>query len=776
MAVKKRKANGREEISSARQPVSTHQPPEESATTPAGVSATEGTQVRPGPAAGQSEERFRKIFENAATGIAITDWQGRFQQCNPAYTALLGYSESELHQINFASLVHPEDRETNLAHMRCLQAGEVPWFEIENRYVHRDGQTVWVHKFVSILPDEAGRPAHMLALVTDITERKQSVAALRESEEKLRLFIEHAPVAIAMFDRQMRYLSVSRRWLADYYLGDAEITGRSHYEVFPEIPDRWREVHQRGLKGEVVRADDDFFQRVDGKAHWLRWEVRPWKQADGTIGGIVIFAEDMSARKRSEEALVRSEERFRLMADHAPVMIWMSGTDRHCTWFNKPWLAFVGRPMAQELGDGWTENVHAGDFDRCLQTYAAAFDARQQFTMEYRLKRRDGEYRWMLDTGIPVHGASGEFNGYIGSCFDITDRKRAEERLRASESRMKAILDTATDAIVTMDIHGIIQSVNPASERMFGYAAAEMVGQNVRRIMPSPYEEEHDGYLLRYLQTGEKHIIGARRELYGRRKDGTIFPMHLAVSEIEDRQLFTGILRDMTEYKQMERELVEVTSRAQQRIGEDLHDSVGQELTALNLLAGKLAESLKTDPANASKLVEQMTQGLKRSQKELRAVLRGLLPVAVDSAGLMAALTELANRTHQEGQVTCTFDCPEPVTVADNLTATHLFLIAQEAVHNAVKHGQPRNIRISLHAYHQLVLRVACDGIGMPARPEATKGLGLRIMRNRAALIGAHLTIEPAEPTGTVVTCRLVREFHEPGQKQARRRRPRGNV
>jgi PAS domain S-box-containing protein len=704
-----------------------------------------------------SEERFRKIFENAATGIAITDWQGRFQHSNPAYAALLGYSQQELRQMDFASLVHPEDRETNLAELRRLQAGEVPSFEIENRYVHRDGRPLWVHKFVSVLPDETGKPAYHLALITDITERKRAAAALRESEEKLRLFIEHAPAALAMFDRQMRYLAVSRRWLADYHLGDGEITGRSHYEVFPEILDRWREAHRRGLEGEVVRADEDFFQRMDGNIQCLRWEVRPWKQADATIGGIVILAEDISARKRAEEALVQSEERFRLMADHAPVMIWMSGIDKLCTWFNKPWLAFVGRSMGQELGNGWSENTYPGDFDRCLQTYATAFDARQPFTMEYRLKRHDGEYRWILDTGTPVHGKSGEFTGYIGSCIDITERKWAEERLRQNEARLQAILNTAADAIITMDIQGIIRSVNPATERMFGYAAAEMVGHDVGLIMPSPYREEHDNYLRRYLQTGKKHIIGVGRELFARRKDGSVFPVHLVVSETEERNLFTGILRDMTEYKRLEREVVEVASQTQHRIGQDLHDSVAQELTALNLLAGTLAECLGTDTAIASKLVQRMQQGLGRSQQELRAVMRGLLPVAVESNGLMAALTELANRTQQEGQVTCTFDCPEPVALADNLTATHLYLIAQEAVHNAVKHGKPRNIRISLHEDHHLVLGVECDGIGMPKRLEANRGLGLRIMRNRAAIIGAHLTIEPAKPSGTMVTCQLLK-------------------
>src|SRR6516225_5464120 len=439
MTAKKRATKGSREARPARQPVTAGKTFEALGMTRTDAPSTESTPEWSGSMR-RSDERFRKIFENAATGIAISDWQGHFQQCNPAYTALLGYSDQELHRINFASLVHPEDRQANLADLRRLQAGEVPSFEIENRYVHRDGQPIWVHKFVSVLPDKTGKPAYHLALVTDITERKRAGAALREREEKLRLFIEHPPAALAMFDRQIRYLAVSRRWLADYRLGDKEIIGRSHYEVFPEIPDRWREVHRRGLEGEVVRADEDFFPRADGKNQCLRWEVRPWKQADGTIGGIVILTEDISARKQAEEALVQSEERFRLMADHAPVMIWMSGTDKLCTWFNKPWLAFVGRPMRQELGNGWSENAHPEDLDRCLRTYTAAFDARRPFTMEYRLRRHDGEYRWILDHGIPVHAASGEFTGYIGSCIDITERKRAEEALRQREAESRRLL------------------------------------------------------------------------------------------------------------------------------------------------------------------------------------------------------------------------------------------------------------------------------------------------------------------------------------------------
>ena len=152
-------------------------------------------------------------------------------------------------------------------------------------------------------------------LEVEIGERRQAEAALRESEERLQLFIEHAPAALAMFDREMRYIGVSRRWMTDYGLGDQEIIGRSHYEIFPEIPDRWKTIHQRGLAGEVIQANDDSFVRTDGAVQWLRWVVRPWYTANGAVGGIVIFTEDITEWRQAQTEIHRLntglEERVR---------------------------------------------------------------------------------------------------------------------------------------------------------------------------------------------------------------------------------------------------------------------------------------------------------------------------------------------------------------------------------------------------------------------------------------------------------------------------------
>jgi PAS domain S-box-containing protein len=151
---------------------------------------------------------------------------------------------------------------------------------------------------------------------------------------------------------------------------------------------------------------------------------------------MVGIAIDVTDRKRAAEALRESEERFRMVANTAPVMIWMSGPDKLCSYFNQPWLEFTGRTLEEELGNGWAEGVHPEDFANCLEAYGKAFDGRQNFQIEYRLRRRDGEYRWVLDMGVPLFRSDRSFAGYIGSCIDVTERKLADEALSNVSRRL----------------------------------------------------------------------------------------------------------------------------------------------------------------------------------------------------------------------------------------------------------------------------------------------------------------------------------------------------
>ena len=169
-------------------------------------------------------------------------------------------------------------------------------------------------------------------------------------------------------------------------------------------------------------------RRIDGSAAWVMISCMPMTDKSGATSGLIGLFTDISERRRAEEALRQSEERFRTIADTAPVMIWMSGPDKLCSFFNKPRLEFTGRTLKQEIGNGWAAGVHPEDLNRCVATYWSSFDERRSFRMEYRLRRADGEYRWILDNGTPFYNGA-EFAGYIGSCIDVTDFKQTQQTL-----------------------------------------------------------------------------------------------------------------------------------------------------------------------------------------------------------------------------------------------------------------------------------------------------------------------------------------------------------
>jgi PAS domain S-box-containing protein len=342
----------------------------------------------------------------------------------------------------------------------------------------------------------------------------------------------------------------------------------------------------------------------------------------------------------------------------------------------------------------------------------------------------------------------------------------AEAAIRDGESRAQAILDTTVDGIITIDERGIVESMNHAAEKLFGYDAAEVIGQNVNLLMPQPYQSDHDRYLRNYLETGNAKIIGIGREVQGRRKDGTTFPMHLAVSEvrleISKVRLFTGIVHDLTARKELERELLEISDREQRRIGQDLHDGLGQQLAGIGFLSKSLENRLLAQEIPEATDARQIADLVARTIGQARAMARGLHPVDSKGSGLMAALEELSLNIHDMFRVECRFVCRQPVTFSDEAVAIHLYRIAQEAVNNGIRHGHAKQVVITLElANEKVTLTVEDDGSGIPDQNSRTQGMGMHIMRYRSELIGATLTIKPRNPHGTVVSC----EFNHPAFK-----------
>jgi PAS domain S-box-containing protein len=298
--------------------------------------------------------------------------------------------------------------------------------------------------------------------------------------------------------------------------------------------------------------------------------------------------------------------------------------------------------------------------------------------------------------------------------------------------------------------------MNPAAEKTFGWNAKEIIGKNVSVLMPSPYKEQHDGYIANYLRSGHAKIIGIGREVVGQRKDGSVFAMDLAVSEVRlaNRRLFAGFVRDITERKRLEQEILEISDRERQRLGQDLHDGLCQHLAGIELMSQvleqKLAPKSKADAARVADIAAHVREAISQT----RLLARGLFPVTLESEGLQSALEELAANTEKMFGITCRLVSHGEMKISDLAAATHLYRIAQEAVSNAFKHGKASKVTIGLDFEPKRIsLSVKDNGVGFSREAAKNKGMGLRIMQYRAAMLGGTLTVEPNSNGGTSVVC-----------------------
>src|SRR5262249_1367181 len=398
-----------------------------------------------------------------------------------------------------------------------------------------------------------------------------------------------------------------------------------------------------------------------------------------------------AAQHKRSKAPRRSDTRLRQMADHAPVIIWIAGTDKSCTWVNTSWLAFTGRSMKEELGNGWTDRIHCEDLERCLKTYETSFASRVPFTMEYRVQRHDGQWRWLIDSGVPLY-EDGKFAGYLGSCIDVTDRKQSEQALQERKGLLDAVMGTVPDAIITIDRHGTIVAANPATARIFGYTNEEILGQNIELLMPHTYLPTYGGYIGQHLEIGNTPFPGIDHEVFGARKDGSRFPIDLAVSEIPHLGLFTGIIRDITARKQTEQELDQyrkdlrtmsselmlAEQRERQRLAEDLHDGVGQALFRAHL-------QLTQVPAAAEPAATEIRAILQEMSTMVSTMTFKLSPPVLHKLGLQAAVRSLAKDMHQRYALSVEIDDDTRDIQIDERVALILYRSARELHINVAK-------------------------------------------------------------------------------------------
>jgi len=332
---------------------------------------------------------------------------------------------------------------------------------------------------------------------------------------------------------------------------------------------------------------------------------------------------------------------------------------------------------------------------------------------------------------------------------------RSGKLAEKDRSRLAAIMEGATAAIIVASPEGQIEHWNRGAEDLFGYSSAEALGRNVSILTPFNRSGE---FLQRFAQLAQTHTR-QDYETVQVGKGGGLLDVGIAISLIrDDADQVTGVccmIRDIRERKKLQQQITDAAEEERQRLGRELHDSLSQQVSGISLLLATLKERI--DNGESAHLVAKLEATVDQLQKQLRSIVKGLFPVDIDVRGLKVALHELSQEVERVHGITCRFECPNDVELADNFTATQLYMIAREAAMNAARHAQATEIVIALEDVDGGFIHVSVhdDGRGMPLEVDVNDGMGLRIMRHRCGLIGGTLTFQPRAPNGTTVRCQV---------------------
>jgi formate hydrogenlyase transcriptional activator len=391
----------------------------------------------------ESETRLRLAAASAGAGLWTLESRTGHIWATEKTKELFGFGLTEEFDLKkFLQLVHPEDRESVRRIIEeAIQSGQESG--IEYRIIRPDGELRWISGRGRRQSEGPGEPDRLMGVSIDITERKQLQQVLQESNDRLAGIVASAMDAIIAIDGDQHIVVFNAAAEKVFGCPACDAIG-SPIDRF--IPQRFQAEHRQHVRefGETKvtnrsmgKLGELWAVRANGEEFPIEASVSQVKAVGKRLYTVII--RDVTERTRAEAALRESEERFRLVCNVAPVMIWVSGTDKLCTFFNQRWLDFTGRSRERELGEGWVADVHPDDLERCVRTYTEAFDARLDFKMDYRLRRFDGEFRWVVDHGAPRFEPDGNFVGYIGSCVDITESKVAQEELKNSYAEVKQL-------------------------------------------------------------------------------------------------------------------------------------------------------------------------------------------------------------------------------------------------------------------------------------------------------------------------------------------------
>jgi PAS domain S-box-containing protein len=705
-----------------------------------------------------NDDLFKACFAHATIGFAVADLDGRLLHVNPAYSAITGYSEEELHQtFGYKTLTHPDDLPENIEKLRALMAGDIPAFIIEKRYIKKDRSIVWVRNSVSLMRDHEGRPTHFVLLTEDITEHKLTEATLREVLSRNEAILASVADVHIVLDRGWRVLYANDAAVQAMRRSRSDLLGCTLWELYPDIVATELERQYRRAMNDRVPVAFEFHYST----HDTWWENRFYP----TPEGLAVFATDISDRKRAQSARRLAELKYSQIFENAGEGIFQSTPEGHYLTAN-PALAHIhGFDSPRELIESckdisreiYVDPARREEFKRLLESQGKVRE------FEHESFRKDGRKIWISVNARAVRDETGKVLYYEGTVQDISERKRAENALRESEERYRELFENSKDAIYVHDMSGRYTSVNRAAERLSGYTREELIGRHFSDVVTPEYARQVREQLCRRLEesgetTYEVELIT---------KQGQRLPVEVSSRLIVENGLPIGVqgcMRDISERKRAQqasrtysRQLIEAQEAERRRLSLELHDQLGQILTAVKMNLHALRNNCTS--ADVVRSIEDNLRVIDEAVDQVRDLSVDLRPLLLDDFGLIVALRWYLDRQAKNSGVNVEF-VSLSLSEDDRLPApleTACFRIVQEGVTNIVRHAHATRISVRLERTGtDLMLVIGDDGTGFDVKAVRSNGsgaatLGLRGMEERAQALAGTLTIDSAPGLGTQI-------------------------
>jgi PAS domain S-box-containing protein len=718
------------------------------------------------------EERYRALIEASAAMVWRASPDGTIIDGSSGWGAL--HSEPLGPPKDFAWLdsVHPDDRQrvtsTWLETLASEEAGTS-----EYRVRTSDGEYRWVLTRAVPLRDADGAVQEWVGTVTDIHAQKSAAERLRQSEEQYRALIE---ASAAIVWRAAVDGSITKVWGWEAFSGQSkkEYTGFGFLDaVHPD--DREKLVtHWEAIRASEVPGMFEYrVQRSDGRYRWVLARAVPLLREDGVVQEWVGTVTDIHDQRRAELKLRSSEERLRLAIETTALGIW----DQDLLTGRRQWMPEARQilglaPDTVITRDTVLDRVHPEDRARMENTfYSDEPGSNLTYSGTFRIIRADtGAERWVTAIGRTLVDENGRPVRKIGTVQDVTERKLAEnalrsseERLRTSEAHLRSILETVPDAMVVADENGIIRSFSATAVRMFGYQSEEVIGTSVKFLMPLPYREQHDGYIRRYRETGERRIIGSGRVAVAQRKDGSTFPMEVQVGEMESdgEQFFTAFIRDLTERQRTETRMQELQSElaymsrftALGEMGSTLAHEINQPLTAItsylkgcglllnNMEGEKIAliqhavNEAAEEALRAGEVIRQLREFVARGGSEHQ--IEGLQRLVEEASALA-----LVGAKEKDVKVEFDFPSEDPLVFVNRVQIQQVLLNLIRNAVEAMQDVSQRDLLIKAQLIHAgAMVQLSVQDTGSGIAPEVLKNLFKPFTTTKQSGMGVGLSI-----------------------------------